>query len=184
MSEKEFKNKIKKVTGDRNHKVKNSLGVYDAYKYYRRNKPKDPKFILTESQYFAIIRLINNTIAQSIIDGHDFTIPFNLGTLEIRKFDRNITFDSNGNIQTNLPIDWDKTLKLWYEDKNSFKQKKLIRVNTMEIFTIYYNRGKANYNNKSFYEFRINRKLKQGLKNRINKGVIDALKLAKNYRYD
>ena len=31
-----FKRKVLKVEGPRIHKVRNSLGVYDAYKYYRK----------------------------------------------------------------------------------------------------------------------------------------------------
>ena len=46
---KEFKKRIKKVNHPRQYKVRNSLGVYDAYKYYRKNKPDDKQFILTES---------------------------------------------------------------------------------------------------------------------------------------
>ena len=45
MSLQDFINKAKKVSGPRKHKVRNSLGVYDAYKFYRKNKPKEKKFI-------------------------------------------------------------------------------------------------------------------------------------------
>lgn len=55
----EFKRRIKKVNQPREYKVRNSLGVYDGYKYYRKNKPDSKEYVLTESQYFAIIRKIN-----------------------------------------------------------------------------------------------------------------------------
>ena len=35
---KEFKNKTQKVNESRKHKIRNSLGVYDAYKWLRKNK--------------------------------------------------------------------------------------------------------------------------------------------------
>ena len=54
----EFKRRIKKVNGPRVYSIRNSLGVYDAYKQYRKTKPKDKKYILSESQYFSIIRRI------------------------------------------------------------------------------------------------------------------------------
>jgi hypothetical protein len=44
-----FIDDIKKIKEKRNHKIKNSYGVYDAYKYYRKNKPKDKKYILKDS---------------------------------------------------------------------------------------------------------------------------------------
>ena len=34
----EFRRNVLKIDGQRNHKVKNSYGVYDAYKYYRKNQ--------------------------------------------------------------------------------------------------------------------------------------------------
>ena len=46
----EFKRRIKKVNQPREYKVRNSLGVYDGYKYYRKNKPDSKEYVLTESQ--------------------------------------------------------------------------------------------------------------------------------------
>jgi len=36
-----FRDSIKNVTGERHHKITNSYGVYDMYKFYRKNKPSD-----------------------------------------------------------------------------------------------------------------------------------------------
>lgn len=46
---KQFRRERLKLNEPREHKVKGSLGVYDAYKWYRKHKPKDKKYILTES---------------------------------------------------------------------------------------------------------------------------------------
>ena len=46
-----------------------------------------------------------------------------------------------------------------------------------EIFKVYYNRGKANYTNKSFFAFDVNRELKKKLKKNIKERRIDAYKL-------
>ena len=43
MEEKDFINSVRKISEPRVHKVKNSYGVYDYYKYYRKNKPSDSK---------------------------------------------------------------------------------------------------------------------------------------------
>ena len=56
MEEEEFKTIIKKAKGPHNHKVKNSLGVYDAYKYYRKIRPKFKEYVLTESMPFMKIK--------------------------------------------------------------------------------------------------------------------------------
>lgn len=168
-----FINNIKKVKGPRNHKVHNSYGIYDGYKFYRKNKPKDSKYILTESQYFAITRKINTLLADALSKGEDIILPFRLGRIEVRKYESKITWDGK-RIKSNLPIDWDKTLKLWYEDESSYKNKTLIRIEEKEIYKIFYNRNLADYTNKSFYQFNFNRELKKKLKYNIKEGEVDA----------
>lgn len=174
MEEVEFKKRIKKVSDNRNHKIKNSWGVYDAFKWYRKNKPKDKKFVLTESQYFSIIRTLNNKLKELFISKGDLTIPCGLGRLELKKRITKIVIE-NGKIKTNLPINWDATLKLWCEDKESLNQKKLIRINTPEVFRTYYNKYRATYKYKEFYQFSINRELKKLIKQEIiNNSNFDA----------
>ena len=100
----EFKRRIKRVEGPRIHKVTGSLGVYDAFKFFRKTKPKGKKYILTESQYFSIVRQINNLLAEELVNGRDIKFPKRMGTLELRKFDKNIRLDEQGNLKPNLPI--------------------------------------------------------------------------------
>ena len=94
----------------------------------------------------------------------------------VRKYNAKIVIDGK-KIRTNLPIDWDRTLKLWYEDKESYKNKTLIKVEEKEIYKIYYNRNIADFTNKTFYRFDINRALKRKLKQNIKDGKIDAFLL-------
>ena len=166
MEEEEFKTIIKKAKGPHNHKVKNSLGVYDAYKYYRKIRPKFKEYVLTESQYFAIVRRINEALREEFVNGDDLIFPYRMGVLEIRKYPAIITTEGK-KIKTNLPIDWDATLKLWYEDEECRDSKTLVRVNVPELFKVYYNKYKATYNNKAFYQFSTNRELKRMIKHAI-----------------
>lgn len=174
MSLEDYKKKVKKVSENRVHKVTGSLGVYDAYKHYRKIKPKDKKYILTESQYFSIIRQINNILSDNLSEGKEIFLPKRMGSIELRKYNTTISIDEFGNLKTNLPIDWNGTLELWYNDEESKRNKTLLRQENKEVFRIYYNKSKANYNNKSFYEFRCNKDLKQRLKQNIRYGTIDA----------
>lgn len=174
-----FKNRIKKVNSNRRHKIRNSLGVYDAFKYYRKNRTREPKYVLNESQYFSIIRQVNEALCDEIIRGKDITLPERMGTLELRKFGSKIEF-KNGKLRTNLPVDWDRTLELWYEDPIAKENKTLVRIETRDIYTIYYNKATANYNNKVFYKFNVNKALKQRLKDQIKYNNLDALYLGKN----
>lgn len=171
-----FKSSIQKLNDTRIHKVNNSLGVYDAYKWIRKNKWLNIGKCLTEHEFYGIIRKVNDYLANELVKGNDIKLPHRMGRLELRKYDARITFDGT-KVKTNLPIDWDKTLKLWYEDEESYKSKTLIKMEEKEIFKVYYNKHLADYNNQVFYEFNINRDIKRRLKQRIKEGKIDAFKL-------
>ena len=173
MTYEEFKFNVQHLNSLRIHKVKNSYGVYDGFKYYRKNRPKEHKYVLTESQYFSIIRRVNELLGEALINGEDVTLPYRLGRLEVRKYEARITTDGK-KVRTNLPIDWDRTLKLWYEDKESYKNKTLIKVEEKEIYKVYYNRNVAEFTNKTFYQFDVNRELKRKLKQNIKEGKLDA----------
>ena len=166
MEEIEFLNSIKKVNSSRVHKVKNSWGVYDAFKWYRKHKPNGKQYILKEVQDFAIIRSINNLLRESFIDGNDIKFPEKMGSLELRANKPKIVLNGK-KVKTNLPIDWNATLKLWYEDKQAYKDKFLVKTVESEIYKIYYSKNKANYNNKSFYQFIPNREFKLQLKHAL-----------------
>lgn len=172
----DFRRPILKVDGPRKHKVNNSNGVYQAYKYIRKNKWFNIGRPLTEHEFYTIVRQVNNYLADELLHGHDITLPHRLGRIELRKYDARITIN-DGVLKTNLPVDWDKTLKLWSEDEEAYKERTLVKMEEKEIFKVFYNRRNANYENKSFYEFEVNRDLKRRLKQKIKSGAIDAFKL-------
>lgn len=174
----DFIKTIKKVNSNRKHKITNSYGSKDAFKYYRKIKPTDSKYVLTDCQYLQIIRKINNQLRQNLINGKDVLLPEKMGRLELRKVASSIKF-VNGKLKTNLPVNWDATLKLWYDDSISKNKKQLIRQENIDTFRVRYDKIKANYNNKSFYEFKANRELKVGLKKNIKLNKIDAFKYGK-----
>lgn len=171
-----FKSSIQKLNEKRVHKITNSLGVYDAYKWVRKNKWLNIGRPLTEHEFYSIIRKVNDYLADSLVRGNDIKLPHRMGRLELRKYDVRISFDGE-KVKTNLPIDWDRTLKLWYEDEEAYKNRTLVKMEEKEIFKVYYNKHLADYNNQVFYEFNVNRELKRRLKQRIKEGKIDAFKL-------
>lgn len=172
----EFRRQVLKVDRPRVHKVNNSYGVYDVYKHIRKNKWFDIGQSVTEHQFYSIIRRMNNLLADALIHGHDIKLPCRMGTIEVRKYDARISI-KDGKIKTNLPIDWDRTLKLWSEDEEAYQKRTLIKMEEKEIFSVLYNKTGANYNNKSLYEFAVNRDLKRRLKQRIKSGNFDAFKI-------
>lgn len=172
----EFRKNVLKVSSPRIHRVRNSLGIYDAYKWVRKNKWLNIGRPVTEHEFYVIVRQVNNLIAENILNGEDIVLPHRLGTIELRKYNTKISI-RDGKLITNLPIDWDRTLKLWSEDEEAYKDRTLVKMEEKEIFKVFYNKKSANYNNKSFMQFEVNRDLKRRLKQRIKSKAVDAFKL-------
>lgn len=172
----EFRKKVLKLNQTRKYKIKNSLGVYDAYKWIRKNKWLNIGEPVTQHQFYYIVRNINNCLAENLLLGEDIVFPQRMGSLELRKYDAKISFNNN-KLVTNLPIDWNRTINLWQEDEEAYKNKTLVKMEEKEIFKVYYNKKRANYNNKSFMRFHVNRSLKVKIKQRIKDRTLDAFKL-------
>lgn len=172
----DFRRKVLKLNEPRTHVVRNSLGVYDAYKYLRKNKWFNIGRPVTEHEFYTIIRQVNNLLAEKILSGEDIVLPHRLGTIELRKYDTRISFH-DGKLVTNLPIDWDRTLKLWSENEEAYKDRTLVKMEEKETFKVFYNKRTANYENKSFMQFEVNRDLKRRLKQRIKNKAVDAFRI-------
>jgi len=179
MTYQEFRKKVLRIGESHLHKINNSYGVKDGFNYYRKIRPKSSKYVLTDSQYYSIIRGINNLLAEKILQGEEIKFPHRMGGLELRKTLRGVSF-KNGEFKNNYPIDWDRTIKFWSEDEEAYKHKVLLRIEEKEVFTIIYNKSVAHYKNKIFYQFSVNRSIKRKLKDRIKQNVIDAFQLWQN----
>ena len=180
----EFKSRIKNnINHPKKYKITNSWGIYDGFKYYRKNKPKDKEYILTESQYFAITRAVNKMLADSLASGDDVRLPKSMGLIELRKYEKIIRMGKDGKIHTNLPIDWNATLELWHNDKEAYQKRTLVRNESDELYKIYYNKNKATYQNSSFYEFVFHKDLRNKVRQNIKLGIVDAFLSQKNINY-
>lgn len=176
----EFAKRIKKVDGPRVHKITNSYGVYDAFKYYRKIKPSDKKFVLSESQYFAIIRQVNAAFAELLSNGHSISLPLNMGTIEIRKYKREPRLDEEGKLVYNAPLDWDKSLKMWYEHSNAFNEKLILKQESGFTYRIRYSKLGARYKNQTYFLFKSNRAVRKAVSDNIKNGRIDAFDAYRN----
>ncbi len=171
----DIRKEILKVHEHRVHKINNSLGVYDAYKWLRKNKWLDVGSI-SEHDYYAIIRAVNKELVNKLLHTSSIILPERMGEITLRKYLPTIKLEG-GKVKTNLPIDWDATLSLWTEDKEAYQNKTLIRAEEKQLFKVYYDKSKAIYNNKSFYNFTLNRSAKVALKEQIKNGKLDAFML-------
>lgn len=174
MEYKEFKEQIVKGRTKKKAKVSNSWGVYDAYKHIRKNGWYNIGRPLKEHEFYSIIRETNNLLAEEIAKGNTIHFPHGMGKLELRKTKRGV-YLVEGKIKNTYPVDWDKTLRLWYEDEEAKRNKTLIRNETEYVYEVKYDKYNAKYQNKCFYEFDVNRFIKTELKENIINGKTDAL---------
>lgn len=155
------------------HKITNSYGVYDAYKAIRKQGWFNIGRPLTEKEFYTIIRQCNALVADNLAKGISFTIPYNLGTLELRKAPKRIFLKDN-QYCVNTPVDWKSTLEYWKQDEEAAREKILIHYDLNEIYRILYNKRSSRYNNRKFIKFKPIRKIKQALVKEINNGQVDA----------
>ena len=174
MDYKEFKNKTIKNCSKRKTKISNSWGVYDIYKHIRKNGWYDIGRPLKEQEFYSIVREINKLLAQNITQGDSVTFPHKMGKLELRKFEQGVSI-VDGKLKNTYPINWEETLRLWYENEEARKNKILLRDENKYIYRVRYEKYDATYENKRFYQFTLNRFIRQALKENIEKGLIDTL---------
>ena len=152
----EFKRDTKWVHSPKTKKVRNSWGVYDYYKYYRTHRPDSHEYVLTESQYFAIVRKVNKLLVEELCRTGEITLPHRMGKVVAKKM-QNKPRIINDKLVITRRIDWDKTLNLWYEDKDAKDKKTLVYSEDEDRLIIKYDKLNAIYKNKYFYEFSLNR---------------------------
>ena len=170
----EFKQKVIRKKGRPNFKIKNSIGVYDIYKKIRKNHWYNIGRPLKEGEFYAIIRGINQLLADNIANGITVKFPAKMGLLELRKQKMGVSI-VDGKLRIKYPPDWSETLKLWYEDEEARKNKTVLRCKDPWFYSIKYVKFDATYENKSFYQFRLNTFIRRALKENIKEGKIDTL---------
>lgn len=170
----EFTSQIVKRNCPKIAKVRNSWGVYDAYKLIRKNGWYNIDRPLKEKEFYSIIRGINRLLAIEIANGNEVKFPHGMGKLELRKIKKGVFLFDDKLVNT-YPINWKDTLRLWYEDKEARENKTLLRMEEEYVYHVKYTKYDATYKNQCFYEFTLNRFIKMALKENIKKGKIDAL---------
>lgn len=176
----EFRKKVLKAEEKKHHfKVTNSNGMKEAWRWIKKNKWLNIGQPITELELGTIVKSINLTLQDQLLDGKDVLFPNRMGRLEIRKFIAKKEI-RDGKVITNLPVDWKRTIELWWEDEDCHELKTLVRYEASERFAFYYNKKYAHYTNQSFYRFIPTRHLRKRLKQQIMNGSFDALLLGKD----
>lgn len=172
----EYKVKLRKAEGKgrRVGKVRNCWGSYDAYKHIRKNHWFNIGRPVTEKEFYAITRGINDLLVKEVIEGKTVVFPARMGYLELHKKPCGAKV-IDGKLKITYPVDWAKTVELWYQDKEAEKNKTLIRHEVPYIYKVRYKKFRATYENKGFYDFVLNRFAKKALSRNIKQGKVDTL---------
>lgn len=168
-----FKRQISKVSQNRHHKVTNSLTTEAIFIQLKKQKliPRS----ISKKVFRMIVREFNLLLAEKLSQGDDIQFPYNMGRIELRKYKPVVKF-KEGKLQNGMPVDWNSTLKLWYENPECRESKQLVRRLEKEVFKVIYNKSNADFNNKTYYDFQVNRDIKRSLKDKIKNKEIDAFK--------
>lgn len=175
MDYKEFLEIIQKKRNKKKFKISNSWGVHDALNYIRKNKWFNIGRPLKDSEFYSIIREVNNLLVKELAKGNDIKFPYGMGKIELRKIKRGVFINDKGNLVNTYPIDWESTLKLWYRDKEAKENKTIIRTDLKYTYKIHYNKFNANYVNQIFYDFAPNRFFKKTVLQNIKNNKVDTL---------
>ncbi len=170
----DFMTEITKKRGKKQMKITNSFGVFDVYKHIRKNKWYDIGRPLKESEFYAIIRNVNNLLAVEIANGNKVVFPSRMGKLELRKQQRGASI-VDGKLKVTYPVNWLDTIELWLEDEEAKNNKTLLRNENEFVYRVKYDKFDATFENKVFYQFALNRKIKRALKENIEQGKVDTL---------
>ena len=174
MSYEEFQEEICKKKQKGQFRIRNSWGIYDAYKLIRKNKWYDIGRPLKEKEFYTIIREVNKLYAEAVANGETVKFPSRMGRLELKKFRKGASF-VKGKLRITYPVDWSETLKLWYADEEARRNKTLLRNEQEFIYGVRYDKYGAAYENMVFYQFAVNRFIKKALSKNIQQGKIDTL---------
>lgn len=174
-----FKDYRMELMGKRGEgRIRNSWGAYDAMKWMQARGWKDLGRRVEPGTVLNVIRAVNDRVAERIARGEEVKLPYRMGSIELRKEWRG-AWISGGELKVSYMVDWDRTLKLWYEDKEAERRKTLVRYDNKDLYRMVWNKQKAVFTNMHFYKMKFNRFLRQRLKQNIENGEADALR--RNY---
>lgn len=175
LSLEEFDGNLRKKNAKRNHKIKNSWGEYDFYKWLRKRKWKDVGKHINEKDFYKLIDRLFDEIGTRIAEGESLKLPYRLGTFELAKKEGQARY-YDGKMIANYQVDWQKTIKLWYEDKEAMQKRQLVKFIEKNIYKIVFLRR-----TNTFIALFPSRNLKQKIKKSIQENRIDAFEYQPKY---
>lgn len=170
---KEDKRKFSGVRGK--NKISKCFGVYNYFLYYNSIRPKQDKYKLTWKEHSDIIHAVHLGLREELFKNGYIEFPYNIGSLVVLRWkDKFVRFkDGEVKLPCTYVVDWDKTHKLWFEDKEAYNNRTLIRFEVKNMFNIAFKKKFGSYKNQSYYKFQIVRNLKKEVATKAKNNTLD-----------
>jgi len=158
----------------RHHKIKDSLGVYDFYKFYKSKLVNTKNKKVNRNTYAKVLTVFfDNLTTEIATTGKSFHLPFRFGIFEIIKSKSNYKEDKKGNIIVG-PIDWKATNANRDENGNVIN---IIYCSNSHskgwIAKCVWKKYCAVFINKQSYSFRFSNNFKTKIRNAIEEGKLN-----------
>jgi hypothetical protein len=159
------------------NRVRIDYGMKDYYNFYKNKYDNEINYSIFKD----IVGEFNKKVAENITDKIiDFTLPFKMGVIGVRKYLPKVKFENNL-IINKYPINPIETAKLWEKDPTAKEKKVYVRFLNKHtngyVFTIHYFKYKAKFKNKVVYMLHPKREVKRRIARNIKEKVIDAFVL-------
>lgn len=142
----------------------------ESYKLYKESV-ENPVDIKT---YLLITGKYNKFLIDKVLEGKEVTLPSRMGTLSIIGKKQNIKFDEDGKVMGLAP-DWVKTKKLWEDNEQAKKDKKLVYHTNAHSENVRYkylwSKRNVLVENKTLYSLRLTRTNKRAVHQKILDGA-------------
>lgn len=150
--------------------INNSKYVYHIYSRIKKVYPD-----ITQAMVVKIIDRYFELTQEDLSFGNTVGLGDLVGDLYVVKTKRKVYINENGDLINNLPIDHNKTIKLWNENPEMRGKTFIRHINTHSdgyLFKLKYDKFRFSVKNKSVYLFKFAKPLRQRLsENIINKEV-------------
>jgi hypothetical protein len=122
-------------------KMSAKYGIREAYRYYKSRIDNPMPYKKFREVWITFIDKVTKGIVE---EGKDFTMPYRLGSVGIRKQKIQVKMNPDGSIDKRyLRPDWQATKELWARDEEAKKDKRLV---------FHLNRHFGGYNAKWFWD--------------------------------
>lgn len=160
----EFKSRILKLSDSRKT---HSFGTYDVRDIYRSLKKKDPIIkSLNEATFSGILRRIGELQFDDLLDNKKVVLPYHMGELMIVSNTSRV-YKEDGQVKNTLKVNWNETVKLWYEHPEYREKKIYVRHQPCKYFKLVYLPSNRRYKNSKVYTFQPYRGIKKAMKEAV-----------------